>query len=78
MEIIKVLCQGALPPEPPVPPASRPATPVQANLSAGLSAGGKSLRSGGAPASPEPPSLHRNPLQSGGLPAGDKLIINSL
>ena len=35
MEIIKVLCQGALPPEPPVPPASRPATPVQADLSAG-------------------------------------------
>ena len=35
MEIIKVLCRGALPPEPPVPPASRPATPVQADLSAG-------------------------------------------
>ena len=35
MEIIKVLCRGALPPETPVPPASRPATPVQAGLSAG-------------------------------------------
>ena len=52
MEIIKVLCRGALPPEPPVPPASRPATN---SLSTHYKLIINSLRSGGAPAPPEPP-----------------------
>ena len=57
MEIIKVLCLGALPPDPPVPPASRPTTPVQADLSAGLTAG---LTAGRWPAYRKPEGIRSN------------------